>query len=97
VAPSFAATDKGLKIDFAEGDAANRKLAKLGEEFVLNVERHRLKEEGRDDLALRVQWVSQEVGDVLGFDILSFDESDDTEMMLEVKATGRNILVLCHS
>jgi hypothetical protein len=79
---------RGQKIDFAEKDAANRKLAKLGEEFVFNVERHRLREEGRDDLASRVQWVSQTIGDGLGFDILSFDEANESERMLEVKATG---------
>jgi hypothetical protein len=79
---------KGQKIDFAERDAINRRLAKLGEEFVFNLERHRLREEGRDDLACRVQWVSQEIGDGLGFDILSFDEADDTKRMLEIKATG---------
>src|SRR5262249_37901356 len=44
---------RGQKIDFAERDAANRKLAKLGEEFVFNLERHRLTAEGRDDLAAR--------------------------------------------
>jgi hypothetical protein len=79
---------RGQKIDFAERDAANRKLAKLGEEFVYDLERHRLKDVGRDDLVLRVQWVSQTIGDGLGFDILSFDEGDDSERMLEVKATG---------
>ena len=79
---------RGQKIDFAERDAANRKLAKLGEEFVFNLERHRLTAEGRDDLASRVQWVSQTIGDGLGFDILSFDVTDESERMLEVKATG---------
>jgi hypothetical protein len=79
---------RGQKIDFAERDAANRKLAKLGEEFVFNLERHRLREEGRDDLASKVQWVSQTIGDGLGFDILSFDVADESERMLEVKATG---------
>jgi Domain of unknown function (DUF3883) len=79
---------KGKKIDFAERDAAKRKLAKLGEEFVFNLERHRLKEAGRDDLASRVQWVSQTIGDGLGFDISSFDVADESERMLEVKATG---------
>jgi hypothetical protein len=79
---------KGQKIDFAERDAANRRLARLGEEFVFNLERHRLREEGRDDLASKVQWVSQTIGDGLGFDILSFDETDDSKRMLEVKATG---------
>jgi hypothetical protein len=79
---------KGQKIDFAERDAANRKLAKLGEEFVFNLERKRLKDEGRDDLASRVQWVSQSIGDGLGFDILSFDVAVESERMLEVKSTG---------
>jgi hypothetical protein len=79
---------RGQKIDFAERDASNRRLARLGEEFVFNVERHRLREEGRDDLASRVQWVSQTIGDGLGFDILSFDVMDESERMVEVKATG---------
>jgi hypothetical protein len=79
---------RGQKIDFAERDAANRRLAKLKEEFVFTLERHRLKEAGRDDLALKVQWVAQTIGDGLGFDILSFDDADDSERMLEVKATG---------
>jgi hypothetical protein len=35
-----------------------------------------------------VVWASRDIGDGLGFDILSFDEADDTEQMLEVKATG---------
>jgi len=79
---------KGQKIDFAERDATNRKLAKLGEEFVYDLERHRLNQSERDDLASKVQWVAQTIGDGLGFDILSFDEADDSERMLEVKATG---------
>ncbi len=33
-------------------------------------------------------WASRDIGDGLGFDILSHDESDETERMLEVKATG---------
>jgi hypothetical protein len=45
---------KARKIDFAELDAANRRLGKLGEEFVLGLERYRLKAVGRDDLAQRV-------------------------------------------
>ena len=78
---------KGQKIDFAEKDAANRRLAKIGEEFVYDLERHRLKDVGREDLASKVEWVAQTIGDGLGFDILSFDEADDSERMLEVKAT----------
>lgn len=47
------------------------------------LERHRLKDAGRDDLALKVQWVAQTIGDVM-----SFDDADESERMLEVKATG---------
>jgi hypothetical protein len=79
---------KVQKIDFAEKEAANRKLAMLGEQFVYDLERYRLKEAGRDDLARRVEWVSQTIGDGLGFDILSFEVSDESERMLEVKATA---------
>jgi hypothetical protein len=31
---------------------------------------------------------SQDLGDGLGFDILSFDAADETERMIEVKTTG---------
>jgi hypothetical protein len=79
---------KAKKIDFAERDATNRHLAKLGERFVFDLERYRLTAVGRDDLAQRVVWASQEIGDGLGFDILSFDDADDSERMLEVKTTG---------
>ena len=81
-------TRRGRRTDFAELDALNRRLGKLGEEFVVNVEKHRLLSLGRDDLAQRVQWLSQSVGDGLGFDVLSFDDANDSERFLEVKTTG---------
>ena len=79
---------KARKMDFAERDAANRQLGKLGEQFVFELERYRLNLAGRDDLAQKVVWASRDIGDGLGFDIISFDEADDSERMLEVKATG---------
>jgi hypothetical protein len=79
---------KARKIDFAQRDAANRHLGNLGEQFVFDLERYRLNAAGRDDLAHRVLWVSRDIGDGLGFDILSFDDADDSERMLEVKTTG---------
>lgn len=81
-------TRKARKIDFAELDAANRRLGKLGEEFVFELEKYRLLLAGRDDLAQKVVWAARDIGDGLGFDIISFDEADDSERMLEVKATG---------
>jgi hypothetical protein len=79
---------KGRKIDFAQRDALNRQLAKLGEEFVVHLERHRLLLAGRDDLARRVLWAAVEIGDGLGFDVLSFDDRDESEKLIEVKTTG---------
>ena len=79
---------RGRRIDFAERDAANRQLAKLGEDFTVRLERHRLRSVGRDDLADRVQWASETIGDGLGFDVLSFDDADESERLIEVKTTG---------
>lgn len=79
---------KTRRRDFAEIDAANRQLGKLGEQFVFELEQYRLKAAGRDDLARKVLWASRDIGDGLGFDILSFDDTDDSEKMLEVKTTG---------
>ncbi len=81
-------TRKARKVDFAERDAANRRLGTLGEQFVFDFERYRLNQAGRDDLAGKVIWASRDTGDGLGFDILSFDATDESERMLEVKATG---------
>jgi Domain of unknown function (DUF3883) len=79
---------KGRRIDFAQRDALNRQLAKLGEEFVVHLERHRLLIAGRDDLSKKVEWVAVEIGDGLGFDVLSFDDQDESEKLIEVKTTG---------
>ena len=75
------------KFDFLQHDAENRALGRLGEEFVLAFERHRLAELGRKDLAKKVEWVSTSRGDGTGFDILSFDR-DAAERYVEVKTTG---------
>ena len=42
---------------------------------------------GRDDLAKKVDWVSQSRGNGLGFDVLSFDEEDESDRWIEVKTT----------
>src|SRR5262249_47223296 len=44
---------RGRKIDYAQRDAMNRHLGRLGEQFTLDVERQRLLAAGRDDLAAR--------------------------------------------
>jgi hypothetical protein len=74
------------KFDPAARDARNRDLGRRGEERVVFSERARLSELGRDDLARKVRWVSEEDGDGAGFDILSFD-GRGRERLLEVKTT----------
>ena len=79
---------KGKRIDFARRDAMNRHLGQLGEKFAVEVEKRRLRYHERDDLAVKVEWVAETIGDGLGFDVLSFDEGDDSERFIEVKTTG---------
>lgn len=74
------------KFDAAARDERNRALGKRGEERVFLSERARLKSEGREDLARKVRWISQEEGDGAGYDILSF-AATGTERLLEVKTT----------
>ena len=75
------------KFDPAERDARNRVLGKQGEERILQSERARLRDAGRPDLARKVRWVSEEIGDGAGFDVLSFNLSS-SERLLEVKTTS---------
>lgn len=77
----------GLKIDFAEKDARNRKLGRSGEQWVVELERKTLIGKQRADLADRVRWVAEHVGDGPGYDIASFDEQGH-ERFIEVKTTN---------
>jgi hypothetical protein len=78
---------RGRKLDYARRDARNRDLGLMGEKITLEIERRRLLAAERDDLAAKVEWVSQAWGDGVGFDVLSSDEADDSEQCLEVKTT----------
>ncbi len=75
------------KFDAAARDARNRDLGKRGEERILRFEFQRLHDAGQRDLARQVKWVSEEDGDGVGYDILSFN-SDGRERLLEVKTTA---------
>jgi hypothetical protein len=58
-----------------------------GENWVLNLEREQLRRWGRGELADQIKWASQELGDVAGFDIVSF-WPDGREKLIEVKTTN---------
>ncbi len=75
------------KFDPVARDYRNRALGKAGEEFVVNLERHRLAAADRPDLARHVRWVAAEDGDGAGYDVLSFD-AEGRERLIEVKTTN---------
>ena len=74
------------KFDPAARDARNRDLGQRGEEYAFENEKRTLWNAGRQDLALKVSHVSQEVGDGLGYDIHSFD-MNGSDRLIEVKTT----------
>jgi len=86
VEPSF--KPRTGSTDFVARDGANRKLGRAGEDFVVEYERWRLRQGGRQDLAERVQHSSVDVGDGLGYDIQSFDLIDSQPIFIEVKTTN---------
>lgn len=75
------------KFDVAGRDERNRALGRAGEERVLAHERATLRSAGRDDLARKVRWVSDEDGDGAGYDIASF-APDGRSRLIEVKTTN---------
>jgi hypothetical protein len=75
------------KFDPVERDHRNRALGRAGEEFVLDVERSRLRQAGLLRLAQNVRWIANDEGDGAGYDILSFDLSGQ-ERQIEVKTTN---------
>ena len=75
------------KFDPVERDHRNRTLGKAGESFVFDLERARLADADRIDLARKVRWVAAEDGDGAGYDVLSFDPSG-RECLIEVKTTN---------
>ncbi len=75
------------KFDVAGRDERNRALGRAGEERVLAHERASLRSAGRDDLARKVHWVSEEDGDGAGYDIASF-APDGQSRLIEVKTTN---------
>jgi len=74
------------KFDPVERDFRNRALGRAGEALVVDLERRRLEQADRRDLARKVRWVSQEDGDGAGYDVHSFDPSG-ADRLLEVKTT----------
>ena len=80
------------KIDYLKKAKSNVKNGLLGEELVINYEKERLTNLGREDLAERIKWVSKE-DDSIGYDIVSFDVGEFNnvqEKYIEVKSTDES-------
>ncbi len=75
------------RFDVAERDARNRALGRAGEKCIVIHEQSSLVTAGRNDLADRVRWVSDQDGDGAGYDIASF-EADGRPRLIEVKTTN---------
>lgn len=74
------------QVDYVERERRNRNLGRSGEEYIVELEKVRLRQEGRPDLAEQVEWVADTRGDGLGYDILSF-EGNGKKRYIEVKTT----------
>lgn len=76
------------RLDFVRRDAENRRLGRMGEEWVVEFEQRRLHDEmQRPDLASKVEWIADTRGDGAGYDIASFNR-DESPRLIEVKTTG---------
>jgi len=75
------------KIDYAERNRTSAITGSKGEVLVFDQEKRRLQEQGRQDLAQKVERVSLQ-DDALGFDVLSF-EQDGRERPIEVKTSAK--------
>jgi Domain of unknown function (DUF3883) len=81
-----------LKYDPVERDHLNRSLGKAGEGFVVDLERKRLSDGNRSDLARKVRWIAAEDGDGAGYDVSSFNLGGHPQF-IEVKTTNGS----CHT
>lgn len=78
---------RAVRVNFEQTDAKNRKLGVAGEKWVMELLKRNLLQAGYPELAEKVKWISRDVGDGLGYDLLS-PEPDGTWLHVEVKTTN---------
>jgi hypothetical protein len=79
-------TYQPIKTNFLEKEQNNRNLGEQGEGLIIEFEKWRLLKAGKDSLADKIEWVSKDLGDGTGFDILS-KNNNGTDRYIEVKTT----------
>lgn len=77
------------KPDYEKEARKLRKLGDRGEKIVMDLEKKRLEDAGRKDLAKKIDQVSHK-SDALGYDVLSF-ETNGIKRFIEVKATRSKV------
>jgi hypothetical protein len=77
---------KPVKINYLKKEQNNRNLGEQGEAFVIEFEKRRLIQLGKEKFIEKIEWLSRDVGDGLGYDILSRNENG-TDRFIEVKTT----------
>lgn len=75
-----------MKIDWVARERSCVELGKAGERLIFEYEKRRLQSVGCEDSISRLVWVSQDIGDGLGYDIKSVGD-DGEDVYIEVKAT----------
>ena len=75
-----------IKRNYLELEQKNRSIGDTGEKLVLEYEKWRLINAGLPKLANEVRWVSKDIGDGAGFDILS-KNAEGSDIFIEVKST----------
>jgi hypothetical protein len=75
-----------IKTNYLKKEQDNRKLGEQGEELVVAYEQYRLIRAGKENFANKIEWISKEKGDGLGFDILSRN-INGSDRYIEVKTT----------
>lgn len=75
------------KTDWAQRDEANRNMGRAGEQWVIGFEQRRLIDAGYPELFQQLDWVSDRLGDGIGYDILSHERPGE-HRFIEVKTTN---------
>ncbi len=74
------------KINYIEREIKNTKLGEEGEKWVIAFEQNKLQKLGLSNLVKEIIWASKDIGDGLGYDVISFNEHQE-KIFIEVKTT----------
>src|SRR5690242_13131571 len=77
---------KLIRTNFLEREQNNRRLGEGGEKLILEYERWRLIKSRKENLAHKIEWISKELGDGTGYDILTKNKNG-TDRFIKVKTT----------